>query len=195
MRRPSPEPGGAAWRKAERKRLIEARLAMAPADRRDASAAIERVLSARFAPGAFPLLGAYWPIRGEFDPLPYLRRAILAGGEVALPVALAAGAPLEFRLWTPETPMTAGEWDILHPAHGAPMIPDALLAPLVGFDAAGHRLGYGGGYYDRTLAAMSPRPLAIGVGFEIGRLAHLPPAAHDRPMDLIVTEAGAFDRP
>ena len=73
------------------------------------------------------------------------------------------------------------------------MTPLALLIPLVGFDAAGHRLGYGGGFYDRTLAALHPRPLAIGVGFELGRLASFEPAAHDQRMDVIVTEAGVFE--
>ena len=69
-----------------------------------------------------------------------------------------------------------------------------MLIPLVGFDAAGYRLGYGGGYFDRTLAAMLPRPLAVGIGFELARLSDIRPQAHDMPMDLIVTEAGVFDR-
>jgi 5-formyltetrahydrofolate cyclo-ligase len=72
--------------------------------------------------------------------------------------------------------------------------PSALLIPLVGFDGAGHRLGNGGGYYDRTLAALTPKPLAIGVGFELGRLDSFSPQPHDRPMDVIVTEAGAFNQ-
>jgi len=189
-----PRPPNADWRKAERRRLIAARLAMTDEARATASAAIDAALEARFPPGDLPILAGYWPIQGEWDPQPYLRRVIAAGGAVALPVAKRPVAPLEFRLWTPEAPMTAGLWDIPHPAEGAPVVPSALLIPLVGFDGAGHRLGNGGGYYDRTLAALQPRPLAIGVGFELGRLGSIAPQPHDQPMDVIVTEAGAFNQ-
>jgi 5-formyltetrahydrofolate cyclo-ligase len=189
-----PRPPNADWRKAERRRLVAARLAMTDAERTAASAAIEAALEARFPPGALPILAGYWPIQGEFDPLPYLRRVIAVSGAVALPVAKRPVAPLEFRLWTPDAPMTTGLWDIPHPAEGAAVVPSALLIPLVGFDGAGHRLGNGGGYYDRTLAALQPKPLAIGVGFELGRLGSISPQPHDQPMDAIVTEAGAFNQ-
>jgi 5-formyltetrahydrofolate cyclo-ligase len=184
-----PQPPNAAWRKAERRRLVAARLALSDADRAAANAAIEATLSARLPPGALPIVAGYWPIQGEVDPLPYLRRVIAAGAAVALPVAVRPVAPLTFRLWTPGAPMTSGLWDIPHPAEGAVVAPSALLIPLVGFDANGHRLGNGGGYYDRTLAALSPRPLAVGVGFELGRLTSITPHEHDQRMDLIVTEA------
>lgn len=154
-----------------------------------ASAAIEAALVARFPPGEIAIVAGYWPIKGEFDPLPYLHRVIAAGAQVALPVAARPAAPLTFRLWTPGAPMTRGLWDIPYPADGAEVLPSALLIPLVGFDAAGHRLGNGGGYYDRTLAALQPKPLAIGVGFALGRLASISPLPHDQPMDAIVTEA------
>jgi 5,10-methenyltetrahydrofolate synthetase len=192
MRRP-PDAFGPAWRKAQRRRLIAARLAMPEAARAAASQAIEAALEARFPAGTIRRLGAYWPIQGEFDPLPYLRRTLGAGGAVALPVAATRGSALTYRPWTGETPMQAGHWDIRHPAEGPDVAPTALLIPLVGFDGAGHRLGYGGGYFDRTLAALTPRPLAIGTGFEIGRLETLTPEAHDQPMDLIITEAGVFE--
>jgi 5-formyltetrahydrofolate cyclo-ligase len=191
--RPPPEPFGPAWRKAERRRLIATRLAIADAARATASRSIEAILEARFPPGSIELLGAYWPIQGEFDPLPYLRRTLGVGGAVALPVAAAPGSRLTWRPWTSETPMEAGHWDILHPAEGQDVAPTALFIPLVGFDAAGHRLGYGGGFFDRTLAALRPRPLAIGIGFEIGRLETIAPKPHDQPMDVIVTEAGVFE--
>lgn len=193
--RPPPERFGAAWRKAERRRLIAARLAMPPSARAAASRTIEAALEARFPPGSIPLLGAYWPIQGEVDPLPYLRRTLGVGGEVALPVAASPGALLTWRPWTSETEMAAGRWGILHPAEGPPVVPTALFIPLVGFDPAGHRLGYGGGFFDRTLAALRPRPRAIGIGFELGRLETIAPQPHDQPMDLIVTEAGAFEPP
>jgi 5-formyltetrahydrofolate cyclo-ligase len=189
-----PAPPDRAWRKTERRRLIAARLAMPGAVRTAASAAIDAALTSRLPSGRFAVVAGYWPIQGEFDPLPYLRRLIAAGGAVALPVAARPAAPLAFRLWTPEAPMTAGLWDIPYPAEGAVVTPSALLIPLVGFDGAGHRLGNGGGYYDRTLAALRPRPLAIGVGFELGRLATISPVSHDIPMDVVVTEAGAFDQ-
>lgn len=184
---------GAAWRKAERARLIAARLALSAEARSEAEHAIGVVLEARFPPGSIALVGAYWPIRGEFDPLPYLRRVIDAGAAAALPAVVAMRAPLEFRPWTPETRTAPGRWDTLHPEDGPAVTPLALLIPLVGFDAAGHRLGYGGGFYDRTLAALTPRPLAIGVGFELGRLPQFAPEAHDQRMDVIVTEAGAAE--
>jgi len=91
--------------------------------------------------------------------------------------------------------MEKGPFEIPHPAEGPSVTPEALLIPLVGFDDAGHRLGYGGGYYDRTLASLTPRPLAIGLGFELGRLDSLDPRSHDAPMDYIFTEAGLVQAP
>jgi 5-formyltetrahydrofolate cyclo-ligase len=167
---------------------------MPAAARVAASRAIETTLAARFPPGSIPLVGGYWPIQGEFDPLPFLRRVLETGAKVALPIAARPGEALEYRLWTPQAPMENGRWDIRHPAEGAAVTPAALLVPLVGFDAAGHRLGYGGGYFDRTLAALTPRPLAIGLAFEAQRIAGLGPLAHDQPMDVIITEAGGFAR-
>jgi 5-formyltetrahydrofolate cyclo-ligase len=176
-------------RRAERARLIAARVAM-PADARAAaSAAILANLRGwlRLAPGM--VVAGYWPMRGEFDPLPYLRALPAA----ALPVVTAPRAPLAFRLWRDGAPMEAARWDTLHPASGDFVRPDVLITPLVGFDAAGHRLGYGGGYYDRTIAALRPGVLAIGVGFELGRLTSVDPQPHDAVLDAIVTEAGVLE--
>jgi 5-formyltetrahydrofolate cyclo-ligase len=194
MPRP-PDVRRSAWRRAERRRLIAERLAMAPAARAAAGAAIGVALAARFPPGSLALVAGYWPIRAEYDALDYLRRTIDAGAAAALPVVIGPGAPLEFRLWTPQTRMEPGRWITQHPALGPAVAPTALLIPLVGFDAAGHRLGYGGGFYDRTLAALEPRPLAIGIGFELARLASIDPGPHDAPMDVIITEAGVFETP
>jgi 5-formyltetrahydrofolate cyclo-ligase len=107
-----------------------------------------------------------------------------------LPVVLQKNHPLEFRPWTPQTKMEAGVWKILHPAEGPSVHPKALLIPLVGFDERGYRLGYGAGYYDRTLAAFPAMPMTIGVGFELCRLPTIHPQPHDVPLDYIVTEAG-----
>lgn len=190
--RPPPD-SGPAWRPAMRRRLIAARLGMADDARAAAQRAITAMLEARFPPGSLGLLGAYWPIQGEFDALPYLRRTLGAGGEVALPVATKPGTLLIYRPWTSETEMQRGHWDIYHPAEGPDVAPAALLIPLVGFDSDCHRLGYGGGFFDRTLGALTPRPLAIGIGFELGRLATITPQPHDMPMDLVITEAGVFE--
>lgn len=178
------------WRKAERERLIAERMAL-PLDQHAAkSAAISAELASRFPPAALPSLGCYWPFRREYDCLPLMRQIIELGGQVALPVVLAKGQPLEFRAWTPKTKMEAGVWNILHPAEGPPVHPAALLIPVVGFDSGGYRLGYGAGFYDRTLAAMPRMPLTIGVGFELCRMPTIHPQAHDIPIDYIITEAG-----
>jgi 5,10-methenyltetrahydrofolate synthetase len=95
-----------------------------------------------------------------------------------------------FRRWTPDTEMALDRHGIPIPATGEELRPDVVLLPLVAFDPQGFRLGYGGGYFDRTLAAMVPRPLAIGVGFELGRVADIRPQAHDIPLDATLTEAG-----
>jgi len=186
---------GESSRRAIRTALIAARMALDEAARVKLDDAIAAALEARWPPGSLGLVGGYWPIRGEFDPRPYLLRGLAAGGAAALPVVTARGAPLLFRPWTLATPMTTGRWDIEHPASGPDVRPDALLIPLVGFDAALHRLGYGGGFYDRTLAELAPRPFAIGLGYELGRLEKLDPRAHDLAMDAIVTEAGVFEPP
>lgn len=183
-----------AWRARERERLIAARLAMPAAARRAASAAITRALLDRFEPANPGLIGAYWPHRGEFDCRPLMRRIIALGGEVALPVAVRPRHPLEFRRWTPRASMIAGVAGIPHPAAGPPVRPTLLLVPTVGFDPLGYRLGYGAGYYDRTLAAFDERPTTFGLAFELGRLATIYPQAHDLPMDHIVTEAGILPR-
>jgi 5-formyltetrahydrofolate cyclo-ligase len=182
-----------AWRKAERARLIEARMALPLDEHRAASAAITAALMERSPPSGFSSLGCYWPYRREYDCIPLMRQVVEAGGQAALPVVIEKNRPLEFRPWTPQTRMEAGVWNILHPAEGPAVQPSALLIPLVGFDAAGFRLGYGAGYYDRTIATFASPPLKIGVGFELSRLKTIHPQAHDIPMDYIVTEKGVFD--
>jgi 5,10-methenyltetrahydrofolate synthetase len=98
--------------------------------------------------------------------------------------------PLEFRKWWPGAPMTPGVYDIPVPDGTELVVPDAAIVPMNGFDEQGYRLGYGGGYFDRTLAACTPRPLAIGVSFELARLPTIHPQPHDIAMDFIVTEFG-----
>jgi 5-formyltetrahydrofolate cyclo-ligase len=140
--------------------------------------------------GRFATLGIYWPVRGEIDLRDLAVGHLESGGRVGLPVVVAESAPVEFWSWRPETPMSRGVWNIPIPAERELLEPDALIVPLVGFDAQRYRLGYGGGYYDRTIAACRRRPLCVGLGYEEGRLSTIFPQAHDMPMDLIVTDAG-----
>jgi 5-formyltetrahydrofolate cyclo-ligase len=97
-------------------------------------------------------------------------------------------APLEFRAWQPGVRLESGVWGIPVPADGEVVWPDVLLVPLVGFDRLGYRLGYGGGFYDRTLAAMPRRPTTLGVGFALGAIETIHPQQHDIPMDAVITE-------
>ncbi|NJD26213.1 MAG: 5-formyltetrahydrofolate cyclo-ligase [Betaproteobacteria bacterium] len=141
---------------------------------------------------ARPQVAAFcWPVRNEPDMRPLVAAWAAAGTRLALPVVTAPDAPLAFRSWGADTPMVTDRYGIPTPAAGDLVTPDLILLPLNGFDGAGYRLGYGGGYFDRTLAALRPRPLAVGVGFEMNRLESILPGAHDQRLDWIVTEAGA----
>ncbi len=173
---------------------MAARAALGPTLHRAKSRAIAARLD-RFLPELRRgIVGIYWPIRHEFDPLAFARRVIAEGGEVALPVVIRLGLPLEFRRWNDETKMAKGVYDIPYPAEGDGVAPAALIVPLLGFDDAGYRLGYGAGYYDRTFASFAVKPLALGVGFALGRLATIYPQPHDIAMDHVVTEEGSFRR-
>ena len=181
------------WRRTERERLIALRQAIPAEDRRRFGAAIETglrtILAAR--PG---ILGVYWPFRAEFDPRPIVEWAVAAGRTVALPVVVDKRGPLEYRAWRPGEPLVDGVWNIPVPEKRDIVTPSLVLAPLVGFDTGCYRLGYGGGYFDRTLAALAPRPYAIGVGFDVQRIETIHPFPFDIPMDLIVTEGGTGTR-
>jgi 5-formyltetrahydrofolate cyclo-ligase len=138
-------------------------------------------------------IGLYWPIRGEIDLRALAHRHVAAGGQVGLPVVVCSAAPVEFWLWEPGVPLVRGQWDIPVPKERRPVTPELLVIPLVGFDRAQYRLGYGGGFYDRTLAAAAPRPRTIGIGFAEAQLRTIHPQPHDIPMDQIVTNE--FDLP
>jgi len=181
-----------AWRKSERAALIERRVAVPLRTRREWSAALERRLEPVITAHAPRRVGFYWPFKAEFDPRPLIERLLAQGCEVALPAVLAPKTAMEFRRWAPGIAMEAGVYDIPVPKERTIVLPDLVLAPLVGFDGQRYRLGYGGGYFDRTLAALQPRPAAIGVGFELGRLDTVHPQPHDIAMTAIVTEAGSF---
>ncbi len=177
------------WRRVERERLLALRQGLDPAVRREWGERIEASLRDIISERA-GTLGVYWPFRAEFDPRPLVAWAVAAGRVVALPVVVDRKGPLEYRAWRPGEALVDGMWDIPVPEKRDIVVPAMVLAPLVGFDLACYRLGYGGGYFDRTLAALVPRPLAIGIGFAFQELATIHPQSFDIPMDLIVTEGG-----
>lgn len=184
----------ARWRKAERARLLAERATLSVSARQDAAERItprlDDLIRARFGQIEGLTISGWWPIKAELNLRHWLAYLVGQGATVALPVVLTPAAPLVFRPWTPDCHMVQGFWKIPIPAEGPEVIPDVTLAPLVGWDAAGFRLGYGGGYFDRTLAALAPRPYAIGVGLQAARVQTIFPQPHDIAMDAIVTEAG-----
>jgi len=181
----------AEWRRTTRIELVARRAAIAAADRSAWTARITAHLDGLFAGLEPGVLGFYWAVRGEYDPRPMVDALLAREWRAALPVVVGKDKPLEYRSWTPETVMERGALGIMVPREGAPVIPDTVLVPLVGYDDARYRLGNGGGYFDRTLAELDP-PLAIGVGFALCRLDTIHPQPHDRPMDVIVTENGVL---
>ena len=181
-------PAVQAFRNEKRGELLERRRTIGLDDRKQHGAALIERLTSSVDLRAFTTLGFYWPIRGELDLRDLARRHTEAGGTAALPVVVAKNAPVEFWQWRHGAAMQRGFWNIPVPAERSVVTPDVLLIPLVGFDGAGFRLGYGGGYYDRTLATLSPRPFRIGVGYDDAQLETIHPQPHDIPMNLIVTE-------
>lgn len=176
-----------AARKAALRKTALAGRAGAHADgQRDA----ERHLASVLAAHAGRVLSGYMPMRGEIDPLP-----AMAGhdGPVCVPVVTGKGQPLAFRAWSPDAEMVAGAFGALVPASGAWLEPDVLIVPLVAFDSRGYRLGYGGGFYDRTLERLrAARPtVAIGFAYAAQEVDRVPVEATDQPLDIIVTERGA----
>ncbi|MHB8720210.1 MAG: 5-formyltetrahydrofolate cyclo-ligase [Steroidobacteraceae bacterium] len=184
----------ARWRKAERERLIKARCSLDAQYRTDQAMIIARKLEEILAASGItaPAVSLYWPIRGEPDLLPWMHTLSQAGVRVALPVAVALAQPLIFREWRPGSRLARGLWKIPYPADGEPIVPHMVIAPVVGFDHKCYRLGYGGGFFDRTLAQSKPKPLAIGVGYPSAELRTIFPQPHDIPMDWVVTGSGTL---
>lgn len=177
------------WRKAERERLIQSRLAV-PADARAAmSARIAEGLDAAVGDVTGLMVSLYWPFRGEPDLRNWMASVNERGGRTALPVVVEKGRPLIFRAWKAGEPLLKGVWNIPVPAEGTPVLPDIVVSPVVGIDRDNYRLGYGGGFYDRTLAAMPRKPLVIGVGYELQRIPTIYPQPYDIPMDRFISEA------
>ena len=181
----------AQWRKALRANLVAQRLAADDGQRKQWNAAITNSLIECFPLLQWMVVGFYWPYKGEFDARFAMRHLRQRGATAALPVVIQKREPLQFRMWWPGTRMTKGVFDLPIPENTAVVKPQALLISPIGFDSGGYRLGYGGGYFDRTLASMAPQPLKIGVAFELARIPSIAPQSHDIPMDFIVTERGA----
>ena len=182
------------WRKAERQRLIEERMRLDAADRRRFAEQIAAGLDEVIGDGAGQTVSIYWPFRGEPDLRPWMEHVSARGGRCALPVVVARDAPLLFRAWQPGAPLDRGVWNIPVPPEGTEVTPEIVIAPVVGFDPACDRLGYGGGFFDRTLAVLPGRPRIIGVGYAQAAIPSIYPQPHDVPMDLIVTERGITHR-
>lgn len=176
------------WRKERREELIGRRTARTAAERRRLSAPILEYLFDSIDAARCPVLGLYWPIRGEIDLRELARRHVASGGVVGLPVVIEKAAPVEFWRWRPGVAMRRGLWNIPVPPQRDVVAPQLLVIPLVGFDRSRFRLGYGGGFYDRTLAAAEPRPRTLGIGFTDQQLPTIYPQRHDIPMDAIVTD-------
>ena len=180
-------------RSAIRSAKIAAREALTARQHRRLSLAIEAHLAGLLQACRPRVLGFCWPFRAEFDCRPLVAKLIAAGIGACLPRVISPDAALEFRAWRPGSEMSIDRFGIHYPATGETLTPDVLLLPVNAFDPAGYRLGYGAGYFDRTLAELAGLalyPLAIGAGFELARVDSIFPAAHDIPLDAVVTEVG-----
>jgi 5,10-methenyltetrahydrofolate synthetase len=184
----------APWRKSERARLIAAREAVDAPTLEAWRRAIDAHLERGFPGLAQACLAFCWPIRNEYDARHLAKTLREAGATTALPVVVAPKAPLVFREWQPGVELAAGPLGIAYPVESRDIVPQAVLLPMNGWDAQGYRLGYGGGFFDRTLAAMPSKPLVIGVAYELARIATIHPQPWDIPVDYVVTERGIYRR-
>jgi 5-formyltetrahydrofolate cyclo-ligase len=182
------------WRKAERARLIAARLALAPATLEAWRHSIDTVLERAFPGLAGKTLALCWPIKNEYDARHLASRLRHRGARTALPVVVAPRTPLVFREWPPGGKLAEGTLGIPYPADSAALAPEVVLLPMNGWDMQGYRLGYGGGFFDRTLATMAAKPIVIGVSYEMARIETIHPQAWDIPVDYLATERGLYRR-
>ena len=192
---PDPLQRKANWRK----QLVEERLHLE--DRLARNDALQRVMRVWLVDRPDAVIGAYWPIKGEFDPLPALFRWQEAGMEadamgatrrrrIGLPVINKIDKTLTFHTWYPGCPMEEDAYGIPKPKDTEIIQPTLLFVPCVGYGPGGYRLGYGGGFYDRTLAALQPKPFTVGLGYTNGFLPDLEPESHDVPLDAILNDNG-----
>lgn len=182
------------WRKQLRRRLIEARLALPGETLRAHREHIDSHLERSFGKTVRGVVAFCWPYKNEYDVRGIAAAWRKRGVVTALPVIAQPGSPLGFREWHPGIKLESGPLGIPYPVGSAEVIPDSVLLPMVGFDAKAYRLGYGGGYFDRTLASFVKRPLVIGLAYEILFLQTIHPLPHDMQVDYVVTERGRYRR-
>ncbi len=183
-----------AWRRAERERLLAAREQLDGVALEQLRRRIDGHLARAFPGLARQAVAFCWPTRGEYDARPFLETLRAQGAVTALPVVAGPGRPLVFREWHPGVALAAGPLGIPYPESSPAVEPAAVLVPMIGWDGGGYRLGYGAGYFDRTLAARSTPFAAIGIAYELARLSTIQPQAWDVPMDWVVTERGVYRR-
>lgn len=182
--------------KAELRRVAQSRRDALPPDQRAAAAetVAARALPIDLPPGA--VVSGFFPFRTEISPLPLMRRLAAAGARLALPVVTKRGEPLKMRAFAFGDPLGSGQWGLREPLPEAPEVdPDLLLVPLLAFDRAGQRLGFGAGYYDRTLTrlrALKP-VVALGLAFAAQEFSDVPAGPRDAPLDFVLTERDVFD--
>ncbi|MBA2676751.1 5-formyltetrahydrofolate cyclo-ligase [Ramlibacter sp.] len=183
-------------KRALRKLLVEQRLNMP--DRAERAELLQRVMRIWLVGRSDTVIGAYWPIKGEFDPLPALHRWKEDGElldktqlrRIGLPVVDKVHGTLKFHAWFPGCPMEEDAYSIPKPKDTEVIVPTLLFVPCVGYGAGGFRLGYGGGFYDRTLVELKPKPFTVGLGYANGFLEELEPEDHDVNLDAILNELG-----
>lgn len=181
-----------------RKQAHAARAALSQETRADAARAVADHFFQSIAFSPDDVIAGYWRIRDELDCQPILVQLLDGGHKVVLPVVQGDEQPLDLRVWEADAPLYEAGFGTLAPSDLAPRaVPDVVLMPLLGFDGKGTRLGYGGGYYDRTLAALPNRPMLVGLAFAAQELPQIPRESHDVPLDAVVTEDGVrfFGKP
>jgi 5,10-methenyltetrahydrofolate synthetase len=185
-----------AQKKSLRDQLVKNRLAMP--DRELRSENLQSVMRIWLLGRTDAVIGAYWPIKGEFDPLPALHRWKEDGELLDEPVRRRIGLPvvnklhktLTFHVWYPGCPMEEDAYGIPKPKDTEIIVPTLLFVPCLGYSTGGYRLGYGGGFYDRTLASLQPKPFTVGLGFTQGYVDDFEPDPHDVPLDAILNDNG-----
>jgi 5-formyltetrahydrofolate cyclo-ligase len=183
-----------AWRKQLRETLLAQRVALPPEAIHACRDAIDRHLERGFPNLARGVVAFCWPYKNEHDARFIARRLRQGGAVTALPVVVAPRTPLVFREWHPGVALARGVYDIPYPRDSREVVPDSVLLPMIAFDDAGYRLGYGGGFFDRTLAVLSPCPNVIGIAYELGHVPTIHPQAWDVPVAFVVTERGIYER-
>ena len=182
------------WRRSQRERLIGERAALDAATVERRRRRMDVFLERSFPGLAGRRVAFCWPIKNEYDARHFAKTLRERGSLTALPVVVAPKQPLVFREWHPGVALAKGALDIPYPERSQDVVPEAVLLPMNGWDAQGYRLGYGAGFFDRTLASLEKRPVVIGVAYEQARLDTIHPQPWDLPVDYVVTERGVYRR-